>query len=71
MLPFHRQSGLTAVQRQKALSSYFTSKQILHFAFAQQNSRFKFVLLADQITVLGNKMSVWTSRFANFLFQIK
>ena len=28
----------TAVQRQKAVSAYFTSKQIQPFAFAEQNS---------------------------------
>ena len=29
----------TVVQRQNAVSAYFTSKQILHFAFAEQHSR--------------------------------
>ena len=34
-------------------------------------SSFWSVLLADQITVIGNEMSSWTSRFANILSQIK
>ena len=34
-------------------------------------SRFYFILLADQITVIGNKMSAQTSRLAIFVSQIK
>ena len=33
--------------------------------------RFKSVLLADKITVVGNEMTVETSRFANIWSQIK
>ena len=33
----------TAVQSQKAVSAYFTSKQILPFGFAEQNSRAYFL----------------------------
>ena len=36
MLPFGVAEQYTAVQRQNAVSAYFTSKQILPFVFAEQ-----------------------------------
>ena len=39
--------GSTAVQNQKVVSVYFTSKQILHFDFAEQN--------CSAITILSQK----------------
>ena len=38
ILPFSFKELYTAVQRQKAVSAYFTSEQILPFGFARQYS---------------------------------
>ena len=48
----------TAVQSQKAVSAYFTSKQILPFGFAEQNSMHCFVGLSHHF--LSVCKSAWT-----------
>ena len=45
-------SNNSAAQSQKALSAYFTSKQILHFSFAEQDSISSFILRFASINYL-------------------
>ena len=49
----------------------FLYKPLRVFVFKSNYSSFKFILLANLITVIGNEMSVYSSRFANVWSHIK
>ena len=55
---------ITAVQSQKAVSAYFTSKQILPFGFAQHYSRYMNTGLFN----IEHSVSIWLSYCDDMLF---